>query len=276
MTSPALAINTSSGRLYRKPETKLADVGDVDSALESGLLMPSVTNVIDVLNKPFLMHWYAKRAAEDAVQVVRDHPGLIQKKPKEAIKWISGAAKRTASAAAGLGDEVHNYVEALSIGQEVPDISDPKVLDYVAQWEKFVADYSPKFLFAEGTIFGTTGDHGKAYAGTADFIAEINGKIVVGDYKTGKSIHAEAALQLSALKHGTEIAGEKGTQAIPDITQEIVVHLGPTGYKVYETQDSDTAFHNFSLLREIWDFQRSVQETEGVWGFAELDGAVSA
>lgn len=267
MTSPALAISTPLGRLYRKPETSLASVKDIEDSLVKGLLMPSVTNVIDSMNKPFLNNWYAKRAAEDAVQVVADHPGLIQQKPSEAIKWISGAARRTASAAASLGDAVHDHVEALSIGESPSEPEDPRVLKFAEQWNKFVEKMQPKFTHAEATIFGTTDPFGNAYAGTADFIAEIDGKLYVGDYKTGKSVHAEAALQLSALSHGSEIVIDGKTESLPKIAGEIVVHLQANSFTVYKTNSSQQAWENFSVLREAWSVQKSMQSGSALWGF---------
>jgi hypothetical protein len=270
MTSPALAISTPLGRLYRKPETPLSTVQDIQQALSDGLLMPSVTNVIDALNKPFLNNWYAKRAAEDAVEVVSNHPGLIQQKPQEAIKWISGAARRSASSAANLGDAVHNYVEALSLQDTPEDPEDPRVLKFADQWHQFVEQMKPKFIHAEATIFGTTYNFERAYAGTADFIAEIDGQLYVGDYKTGRSVHAEAALQLSALRHGKEIVIDGATEELPEIAGEIVVHLQENSFTIYKTNESDRAWEHFSVLREAWSVQKDMQVPSGTWGFEVL------
>lgn len=251
----------------------MSDVSDVDLALESNLLMPSITNIIDVLGKPYLMTWYAKRAAEDAVKVANEHPGLIQKKPKDAISWISGAAKRTASAAADLGDEVHNAVEMLAAGaQPEGEVSDA-AQKYVNNWHAWVEKYSPKFLHLEATVFGVTELGGKAYAGTADFIAEINGKVYVGDYKTGKSVHGEAALQLSALSHGLELVADGAVVELPKVDGEIVVHLQSDSYAMYQATDSDQSWATFSGLREIWDAQKKMQGSPrgSVWGFQEIE-----
>lgn len=269
MTSPALAISTQYGRLYRRPETPLNSVSDVDAALEANLLMPSVTNVIDTLNKPFLSNWYAKRAAEDAVQVIQDHPGLVQKKPQEAIKWISGAARRTARTAADLGDTVHNYVELLAQGVEPTEVLDDVAAKYVDSWKRFIEDKSPEFLYLEATVFGEVEGTGKAYAGTADFIAKIDGKLIVGDYKTGRSVHAEASLQLSALSHGTHLTTPDGIIEMPKLDGECVVHLSPNGYSIWDTTQSDRAWSVFSGLRELWDFQKDSNAASGPWGFAK-------
>ena len=51
------------------------------------------------------------------------------------------------------------------------------------------------------------------YAGTADFIIEVDGKTFLADLKTGKWLHDEIGLQLSALR--TEIALSDRTEEEP-------------------------------------------------------------
>lgn len=253
MTTPKLAHSTKFGRLYQRPETPVSSLKPHLAALESGLLMPSVTNVIDVLNKPFLQTWYAKRAAEDAIKVNTTHPGLMESKPQEAIKWIAAAASRTANSAAELGDKVHEAVEVLANGEE-PEIT-ADIRGHVRSWERFITDQKPTFKFLEATAYGKTPE-GLTYAGTADFIAEINGKLYVGDYKTGKSIHTEAALQLSALAHAAELYDEVLEQMLPmpKINGGLVVHLTANGYNLHIVEDLTKPYEVFSQLRTVWDF----------------------
>ena len=253
MTTPRLAHSTKYGRLYQRPETAVASLKPHAEALKNGLLMPSVTNVIDVMNKPFLQTWYAKRAAEDAVQVNTTHPGLMESKPAEAIKWIAGAALRTSNSAAELGDKVHEAVEVLANG-ETPEIT-PDIKGHVKSWEKFVLEQAPNFKFLEATAYGKTPE-GHQYAGTADFIAEINGKLYVGDYKTGKSIHTEAALQLSSLAHAQELYDEVLEQMLPmpKIDGGLVVHLTANGYNLHVVEDLSEPYKVFSQLRQVWEF----------------------
>lgn len=259
MTQPILAEATDYGRLYRKPTTDPATLpATAEEGLAQGLLFPSVTNIIDVLAKPYLQQWYAKRAAEDAVEVTKTHPGLIASKPWKAIDWIKRAAERTSQAAASLGDEVHQVVEALSLGQDV-EIS-AAAAPYVESWRKFVADFSPKFTHVEATCFGdVTGPDGSllGYAGTADFICTINGLTLVGDNKTGKSVHTEAALQLSALAHAKEITADNETlSTMPAIDGGIVLHLTPTGYALYPVDVHGAAWAEFTKMRTLWNFHQ--------------------
>lgn len=256
MTTPRLSVPTDFGRLYRLPTVDESALPGAEQALAEGLLVPSVTNVIDVLNKPYLQTWYAKRAAEDAIEVVRNHPGLIEEKPRKALAYIKGAAERTTKAAANLGDRVHNTVEALARGIEVP--IDEDLRGYVRSWHRFVEDFSPEFVHLEATCFGEVespdGDLG--YAGTADFIAKIHGLTVVGDYKTGKSIHTEASLQLAALAHARLITceDENSVSQMPTVDVGAVVHLTATGYELHAVDVQGPAWEAFSRLRAVWDF----------------------
>lgn len=256
VTTPLLAQESPYGRLYRHPSTSPEDLPAVDRALAEGVLMPSVTNVIGSLDKPFLTTWYGKQAAQAAVEVSRSHPGLITSRPYEAVDWLKDAAKRTTEKAAALGDAVHNAVETLALGGQ-PEYP-AAAAAHVASWRRFVDDFQPEFLHVEATCFGVVDDPVAGplrYAGTADFIARINGLLVVGDYKSGRSIHTEAGLQISALAHATELALEDGTLLpMPSVDAGAVVHLTPRGYTVRRTDVEGHAWEVFCSLRRLWDF----------------------
>lgn len=258
MTTPRLAHATKFGRLYQRPETAPSELKPTWDAVQSGKLLPSVTNIIDTLSKPFLQTWYAKRAAEDAVQVNVTHPGLMESKPVEAIKWITNAASRTSNNAAEIGDKVHNAAEMLARGED-PEIT-PEIAPHIKNWNKFVKDHDPEFLHLEATAYGETSSNGevKGFAGTADFIATINGKTYIGDYKTGKGIHTEAALQLSALAHAKELFDEETETMLPmpKIDGCLVVHITASGYSIHVINDMETPWNAFQKLRDLWDFHQ--------------------
>jgi hypothetical protein len=258
MTTPRLAHATKFGRLYQRPEAAASELKPTWDAVQNGKLLPSVTNVIDTLSKPYLQTWYAKRAAEDAVQVNVTHPGLMESKPTEAVKWITNAASRTSNNASEIGDKVHNAAEMLARGED-PEIT-PEIAPYIKNWNKFVKDNNPEFLYLEATAYGETSSNGevKGFAGTADFIATINGKTYIGDYKTGKGIHTEAALQLSALAHAKELFDEQAETMLPmpKVDGCLVVHITASGYSLHVINDMETPWNAFQKLRDLWDFHQ--------------------
>jgi len=265
VTSPRLAVDSRFGRLYRHPQyTGETELGPEDS-LAAGFLVPSVTNVIGCLDKPFLTSWYGKLAAEDAVETARKHPGLLESRPRAAVDWLKTAGNRRLEAAAALGDAVHAAAEALSLGEDI-DISD-EVAPYIDSWKRFVDDFQPEFLHVESTCFGGVEDPivgPLGYAGTTDFIARINGVVVVGDYKSGRSIHSDAALQLSALANAKELVlNDESLTPLPDIESGLVVHLTPKGYAVRQSDVTGLSWHIFSALRKVWDYHVANLESRG-------------
>jgi hypothetical protein len=252
MTSPLLAQDSPYGRLYRHPFSAGLEIIDIEEAIANGVLMPSVTNVIGIMDKPFLSTWYGRKAAEDAIRISRTHPGLMQRKPYDAVRYLKDAAKRSVDASSLLGSTVHDLVEEMSLGG-LPEY-DPDLELYIESWREFVAEYKPEFLYTETTSFGKT-KSGRKYAGTADFIAKINGLTVLGDYKTGRSIHTEAGIQISALSHAEELITVEGEiLEMPHIDAGIVVHLTPKGFNVHQTQLRGLPWGIFQNLREVWDF----------------------
>ena len=256
MTSPRLALDSPYGRLYCKPENREKLTGDFGADVESGLLVPSVTNVIGILEKPHLYDWYARKASEAALEVSSQHPGLISRKPHEAKRWLSGAAKRHTNAAADLGTRIHDLCERLASGeQDVPVAADEK--PYVESWHQFNERFQPSYLHLEKTVFGesASAECTFGYAGTADFIAEIDGLTVVGDLKTGRSIHTEAALQLNALAFASELIGEDdAVTPTPQCHLGLVVHLAPKSFSVRMVPLADESMLVFTKLRELWGF----------------------
>ena len=283
MTAPALARATSYGRLYSRPGVEEDRLADVSSALDAGLLMPSVTNVIDTLGKPFLASWQAREAAAAAVEVAAAYPGLIEGRPGRAKAWIAGAADRKAAAAAALGDEVHQIVEARVLGR--PHEVSSEAAPFIAAWETFVADTGIEFVHVEATGFGAVADVATGrqlpYAGTADFVGRIGGRLVVGDWKTSKSIHTEAALQCAALAHCAELAvvdeaaGTWSMQRMPAVESALVVHLTRSGYRLWPAVTDGRAWEIFSRLRGVWEFHQENLASRGPLLFGEPSGAVS-
>jgi len=256
MTSPILAQDSPYGRLYRHPSTSTDNLPTIEESIEKGLLVPSVTNIIGTLDKPFLLGWYAKLAAESAVETEQKHSGLIKAKPDAAIKHFKNAGLRKLEAAGALGNTVHDTVEQLAQGFEVEY---PEYVEgYINAFHKFVKEWKPEFIHFEVTCFGSVLDSTLGelkYAGTADFIAKINGLTIIGDWKSGKSIHTDGSLQIAALANAKEmITADGNVIQMPRADSGVLIHLTPKGFHVYQTDPFGTAWDIFGVLRRAWDF----------------------
>lgn len=257
MTSPRLAQDSNWGRLYRRPDIAIPSGMSQAEALTEGLLMPSVTNVLDCLDKPFLRTWAARLAAESAYEMAARHPDRVAINPKGAVNYAKLASDRHRDKAANLGDRVHGILEALSLGQD-PRIDD-ECAPFVESWNQFVADWQPEWVGVELTMFGQVETEAGPlrYAGTGDGICLLpDGTRVVLDYKTGKSIHSTAAAQLSALAHA-ELATPDGETLIPapNVDAGMVVHVTAKGYKIHPVADLDgLPWEAFQSLRRSWEW----------------------
>ena len=226
MTTPALAQNVKGkGRHYQAPD---------------GQLVPSITNVLGVLNKPALPRWAAKVVAEQAVAMRDSLPKLDE---AEAVDLLKGAPWRSSGRAADRGTTIHAYLEAKLQGLDPHEISG-EAARYRKAADAFLEEWNPKPLAIELTVFGD------GYAGTGDLWATLNnGAVAVLDYKTSKAIYPEAALQLSALARAD--VTPDGTLA-PVVDEAWVVRIGEDGYETKRVADLDYNYAAFRACLQAW------------------------
>lgn len=272
-TDPRLAIPAPDpiGRLYRLHGSDPLPVnssGGVNvpsrarlaKGVREGEFVPSVTNVIDALGKPYLVTWGAKVALERALEVERSHPGYMLQKPKQAVAYLKKENERIRDAAAEQGTRVHEACEYLARGMALSDLPgeplNEREMLYVDSWKRWADVWQPEFVALEATFFGET-SRGLGYAGTADFVAHINGLLVIGDIKTTNSgLHNEVALQLTALSRSRQYVTDDDELApTPKFDAAIALHVSPDLFHVKEASMSDETWGVFEGLRHAWDFK---------------------
>lgn len=244
MTAPALAFHKrGAGRHYRHPIT--------------GVEVPSITNVIRVLDKPAIPRWAAKLVAQQAWKLRHTLDELGE---AEAVDILKGSPWRNSRRAADRGTTIHDYLECAANGDPLPEL-EGEAKRYKAAADEFLHVYKPTFHRTEFTVFSEEG-----YAGTGDFIADINGRLVVGDYKTSKRLYPEIALQLAALVHADVIVHPDGTEeAMPFVDGAVGVLLTPDGCDVQDVT-LDGAFQAFVGCLMAWEWkQKGVDMSPVLW-----------
>lgn len=236
MTAPALAVTQPDGsRMYVHPLT--------------GEKVPSVTTVIDMIAKPALIGWAAKMAAQHAVANWARLSGLPV---QERIDEIRGAHQQYADKKADLGDRVHELIDAWSRGvphEEAGRDADPYVNSFIA----FMSAKRPVFAGNEVTVWSRR--HG--YAGTADWIARIDGKMVLGDNKTGRRLYPEVGLQLAALAAADFIITPDGAEhPMPELDGVAALHIRPRSWKLVPVTERKACFEAFLAARRLIDWDR--------------------
>ena len=246
MTQPAVeTIKRNGSRFYVDPV--------------SGAKVPSVTSIVGCLPKRALQFWRGKMVAECAVEDVGVVADFVSKgNPSAAIDHLKRAPDRSSGKAAKTGTDVHGLCEQIAKGND-PGRVHPDLQAFVDHFHRFISDFEPGFLEVEATAWSET----YGYAGTLDFIAMVDGEVVITDIKTGKSgAWPDVALQLSAYANADfliDAAGER--RPLPDIDGAAVLTLRPDGYQLIPVRLGDDVFDTFRALIEVSKWEHEVGKT---------------
>jgi hypothetical protein len=234
MTAPRLAITTTAGRRYEHPLT--------------GEVVPSVTTVIGAgIPKPALVPWAARMAAEHAVS---NWLRLSSVPVQARVNEIKGAHEVYTEERANVGDIVHDLVDCWSSGVPFPEW-DKEVDKFATQFIAFMIAKRPVFTENEVTLWSRR----YGYAGTADWIARMDGRLILGDVKTGKRVYPEVGLQLSALEHADFILREDGREEpLPGIEGLAALHIRPRSWKLIPVYESGECFSAFLAAKKVMEW----------------------
>lgn len=163
--------------------------GELVEEHEPGLW--SVTTILDVAHKPALQAW-------------RDNVG-----PEEADRYMRERAD--------IGTHVHKSIEHKLNGL-IPYVVFPDSGGFsqlVKGFGSWLEKVTPSTVATELFVYSTR--HG--YAGSADFVCEIDGELWIIDFKTSKSLHDAMGLQLAAYRQAyQEMTGRRARTAILKLT----------------------------------------------------------
>lgn len=225
----------------------------------AGDTWPSVTTILDVLDKPGLMYWAAneeRKAFETAMLAVlsgphADQPDKILDAVIEATKGAK-ALEKEKSKAAMIGTAAHAWIEwetKRRMGEKVaPEPEIPEAAQWaVESWKEWAAAVNFLPFASEQTVFCA----GCGYAGTPDTVAKVRGVMTLIDYKTGKAIYPEAFLQNIAYRHACAIETQQGIilrlpKVVDDPAFEAMI--------VPETNLLD-----FLAVRQAWAWRRRME-----------------
>ena len=261
MGSPKAARTVSRGRVYTI----------------NGQSLWSVTTIIgNGLPKPAIAGWQAKTIAEYAVanwrqigamlttvkmRAVPDAGYHIATDPdavKAAVDWLKGAPWRESERKMNLGSAVHAEAEAVQLGTPRPE-PPLTVKRFVESFDHFLEDFNPEIEMTEATVYNLA----ENYAGTLDTIMRFRwGDLSVrllGDFKTGKGIYPDVALQLAAYEHAESVLLDDGT-SVPMLAVDGAFALHLREYDPAFPADRGYSFIPVTTGQAAWDAFRFVRE----------------
>ena len=171
--------------------------------VREGVLLRSVTTILNVIAKPALLPWVLKQARLEIEAIVKENKG--KKMGVTVSRALIGAVERSdeiKDAAADYGTRVHDAVAHQLKGDQfvVPE----DIRDVVDKFHDFLTREDIEPLIVEGIIYSE--EHG-IYAGTVDIAGRRRGKRNWGvaiDWKSGNHIYPEQILQSAAYAKGLE------------------------------------------------------------------------
>ena len=242
--APALA-SIRSGRRYLIPDPP-PDGPPVEC--------PSVTTILNNMAKPALVNAAAFEVAKFAYHH-RDSWHELDE--RSALDVLKRAPSRVWGTKRDIGSAVHIAIDAHLkrwTHEEPPVVDDLDLLPYIAGAVRFLDDHVQRVIHSEVTVASLT----YGFAGTIDLVAKLrDGSIAVCDWKSGKGVYAESALQLSAYANHEFAVNDDGTRhRIIPIDKGVVVHLtGDGSYVAYPVEFSPQLFRTFVALRTLQRFE---------------------
>ena len=253
MTTIEARKQTKAGRFYEIPE-----VG----------LLPSVTNILGVINKPALMGWAAKVERELVVStsadLYEDIKGTPQMSRAAYLLTLANrlgkakASQKEMTAASEIGSQAHALIEWTLRGQLMqkvgpsPRITDKAQWAFMA-WEDWRKTVNLKPIAVEQVIWSRK--HG--YAGTLDLLAEVEGVLTVIDWKTGKAVYGEAHLQNAAYRQAIREMGHG------DPKQGLIVRLpkveSDPNFEVVSAKPENLQFPKFLDAMSVWEWAQEME-----------------
>lgn len=246
-------------------EPDLRTVGRYGSSYQhpkTGQKVPSVTSISGLLDKSsFLVPWSAKLAAEWVAPNVEALAFL----PDDAtrVTVIKEQAKLLRNGNRDIGSLAHNTIEAIIHGEHVQ--VDPRVQPQVDGFLEWREEFVQQIIVVEATVWSYRYD----YAGTLDLgVVLKTGELALVDVKTGKDVHEDAALQITALARADSIISTAGEIANLPWQTGGVLHLpqpvrtatgklsvrGKWSYRPVQMRDVD--WDCFLALRRAHDWEK--------------------
>jgi len=222
----------------------------------NGEVVPSVTQILDVLHKSALVWWGMQIGVRGCMTLMAlGYNGVFDETDEDVVKLLT-AEKLTVNhvrdVAATRGQSVHSALEAFARERTIPSLiafpeEDRGYVRALAQW---LLDAKPEFLATEVMV----GSEQHGYAGRYDLRVRMDGLgDGIVDLKTSKKVwHQSQMPQLAAYEEAAVECGGEPTDF------QAVLRLDKDGS--YELEESCATIEDFIAVKAAFDTQRDLNE----------------
>jgi hypothetical protein len=222
-----------------------------------GARMPGVTTILNGGKpKPALVRWAADAAASAAVDRWDELAALPV---SERLAILRNAPDDARDRAALRGQEIHHLAWQLVAGDEVavPD----EHLGPVQAAARFLDAHHIEPILRETPVFNVT----HWWAGTLDLVGRFDGAVWLLDWKTGKGVYDDAALQLSAYAHAEHYQDGDAIHQWTPPDRCGVVHLSADAAELHPVDGGEATYLAFRYMAQVsaWGERVSEARREG-------------
>lgn len=217
-----------------------------------GVKLPGVTTVLDALRKRGIEEWAGNVTAEAAVNRWDELAGLSV---TDRLSTLRRARWEIRDTAALNGTRIHDLAWDLVTGAEV-DVPEEYVGSVTAV-ARFMDRWHVEPVARERPVWHP--DHG--WAGTFDLLAGMGDTLWLLDWKTGRAIYPEAALQLAAYAHAASMLREDGAEVPWEPPERCgAVHITADSAELHPVDAGEEAYAAFRHAREVWEWSARVED----------------
>lgn len=202
---------------------------------------PSITTLLNVLNKPALPRWASKSVAEHVAEFV------TRTVPEQKLPWrqvqkylgdvdeLKSVPWKYAERRRDIGSNLHDVAEQYIGGTPInPDVFADDLRPLVCAYIDFCQTERPEFHAMETGCFNRT----IGYACTLDAIMALprfGNVLAVVDNKTGKAVYDEAVIQVNAQRIAEFVGLRDGTEIpMPICEHNLVLLIQEAGWQLVE------------------------------------------
>jgi hypothetical protein len=213
-----------------------------------GRPIPGVTTLLKGIPKPALVYWSARTVAE----YVADNPDQIDalramgRGPM--VNALKGVPWEARDRAAVRGTDVHALAEQLVHGETV-DVPE-HLAGYVEGYVAWLDRVQPEVVWTERPVINRQ----HWYAGTADALLRVDGRLLLADWKTSSGAYGEYACQVAMYANAEAyVDADWVERPMPAIDGCAVVHITDGATFQYDVTDVEAAYRD--ALHAAWVYR---------------------
>lgn len=212
-----------------------------------GKKLISTTTILGIINKPALVPWMRSLVLSSTRKVLTSKPLVADPDSIEAMmKSIEEEVSRAQTIPIDYGQMCHAIIQNIIRGNPVPiDLLPKEVQPVISTFLEWQEDSGLKIDTAEVPLYSAT--HG--YGCTIDAVAWDGSDPIAIDWKTGKAVYPEYALQVAA----NAWAFGECTGIYPKKAYIIRFGRDTPDFEVREVKDLITAMDGFLAAKKLYE-----------------------